>query len=75
VERDGRRTKYTATIAVSSVSFGAYDHAGRPLYVHYGGLEVLMRRVDAQLLPIEPADFFGDEKLIRNAVREALKPI
>jgi len=75
VERDGRRTKYTATIAVSSVSFGAYDHADRPLYVHYGGLEVLMRRVDAQLLPIEPANFFRDEKLIRNAVREALKPI
>lgn len=75
IDREGRRKKYTATIAVSSVSFAVFDHADRPQYVNYGGLEPLMRRVEDQLEPKDPSQFFLDEKRIREAVEVAMKPI
>lgn len=75
IEREGRRQKYTATIAVSSVSFAVFDHADRPQYVNYGGLEPLMHRVEDQLEPLDPSAFFRDDKRIRNAAEVAMNPI
>jgi len=75
IERDGRSKKYSATIAVSSVTVAIYDSANKPLYVAYGGLEPLMYRSDEQLLPLSPDKFFSDEKIIREAAQIAVAEI
>jgi len=75
VERDGRRMNYTAKVAASSVSFVIFDHSDKPLYVAYGGLEILMKRVDQNFEALDPSQYFIDEKRIRKAAQIAVKQI
>ena len=75
VQRDGRRLDYTASAAASSVSFAVYDHTNKPLYVAYGGIEMLMKRVGQSFEALDPNQYFTDEKLIRKAARIAVKAI
>jgi len=75
VERDGRRLKYTARVAASSVSLAIFDVRYRPLYVAYGGLEMLMKRVGEKFEPLDASLYFQDEKRIRKAARLAVKEI
>ena len=72
---EGRGKKYSANINVSSVLLTIYDATGEPLYVHYGGLEPIMRRQGEQLNPIAPEELLLDEKKIRKAAQLAVKPI
>ncbi|MFK7829596.1 MAG: hypothetical protein AB8B57_07455 [Congregibacter sp.] len=75
VKKKGRGLKYTATVAASTVTLSIYDERERPLYVNYGGLEVLMMREKTEFKPLDPSTFFQDEKRIRKAVSIAVKPI
>ena len=75
VKKKGGGLKYTATIAATSVTFTIYDEIEQPLYVNYGGLEVLMMRNKEQFEPLDPSEFFQDEKRIKKAVQIAMKPI
>jgi hypothetical protein len=72
---EGRGKKYSAKVAVSSVSVAIYDSANKPLYLYYGGLEPLMYRQQEQLEPLTADKFFLDEKLIRKAAQIAVDPI
>jgi hypothetical protein len=72
---EGRGSKYTATVSVSSVSVSIYDSASVPLYQHYGGLEPIMWRQGEQLQPLSADKLFLDEKLIRRAAQIAVDPI
>lgn len=75
IERKGRNQNYRGQITVSSVSFAVFDQTDRLMYVNYGGLEVLMRREEDQLMPLPPEQYFSDEKRIRKAAQIAMKPI
>ena len=83
VEWDGVRQRvqkkgggsFSGNIFVSSVAVAMFDDTDALLYSHRGGLEVLMRREKDQLVPIEAANYFQDEKLIRKATKLALDPI
>lgn len=72
---EGRGKKYSANVAVSSVSVAIYDSANKPLYLYYGGLEPLMYRKEEQLEPLTADQFFKDEKRIRKAAQIAVDPI
>lgn len=74
VKKKGRLS-YTANIAASSVSFSIYDVREQPLYVNYGGLEVLVERIEQEFHPLDASEYFQDEKRILKAVDIALKPI
>jgi len=74
VEYEGRGKKYSAEIAVSSVSVAVYDSTYRPLYLHYGGLEPLMYRAGEQLEVLSSDKFFLEEKKIREAAEIAVDP-
>lgn len=69
------RLKYTASVAASTVSVSIYDQREQPLYVNYGGLEVLMMRDGEELKPLDPSEYFQNEKRIKKATALALKPI
>ncbi len=69
------RLKYTATVAASTVTLTIYDQKKQPLYVNYGGLEVLMMRDKKEFKPLDPSEYFRDEKRIKKATELALKPI
>ncbi|RZV36081.1 MAG: hypothetical protein EX272_09390 [Chromatiales bacterium] len=72
---EGRGKKYSAKVAVSSVSVAIFDSANKPLYLYYGGLEPLMYRKQEQLEPLTADRFFLDEKRIRKAAQIAVSPI
>lgn len=75
LEREGRRMNYTAKVAASTVSFAIYDQTDKPLYIAYGGLEMLMKRVGDGFEPIDPSLYFVDEKRIRKAAQLTVKEI
>ena len=75
LEREGRRLNYTARVAASSVSFTIYDETNQPLYMAYGGLEMLMKRVGESFEALDPSLYFVDEKRIRKAAQLAVKEI
>ncbi len=75
LENDGKRANYEANVSVSSVVFGIYDAAEAPLYLHYGGLEPLMRREGGQLVPLPPERLLLDDTKIRKAAGIAVKPL
>jgi len=75
VQRKGRSLKYTASVAATSVSLSIYDAREQPLFVNYGGLEVLMMRVKEQFQPLDASEYWQDEKRIRKAAQIAVKPI
>lgn len=75
IARKGGGLKYTATVAASTLTFSVFDETEQPIYVNYGGLEVLMMRVKDQFHPLEKSEYFQDEKRIRNAAQIAIKPI
>ena len=74
VKKKGR-LRYTANISASSVSFSIYDVREQPLYINYGGLEVLVERIEAEFHPLDASEYFQDEKRLLKAVDIALKPI
>lgn len=74
VKKKGRLS-YSAKIAASSVSFSIYDVREKPLYVNYGGLELLVERIEQEFHPLDTSEYFQDEKRILKAVDIALKPI
>lgn len=69
------RLKYTASVAASTVALSIYDRREQPLYVNYGGLEVLMMRNKEEFIALDSSEFFQDEKRIKKATGLALKPI
>jgi len=75
VPKKGRSLNYTASVAASSLTFSIYDPAEQPLFVNYGGLEVLMMRVKEEFQPLDSSEYFKDEKRIKKAVDVAMKPI
>ena len=75
VKKKGGGLKYTASIAASSIAVSIYDVTQQPLFVNYGGLEVLMMRVKEQFEPLDASEYFQDEKRIKKAVQIAVKPI
>lgn len=75
VERKGRSLNYTASVAATSVTFAIQDVTEQPLFVNYGGLEVLMMRVKEEFQPLDKSEYFKDEKRIRKAAQLAVKPI
>jgi hypothetical protein len=75
IKKKGGGLKYTASVAASSVTFSIYDASEQPLYVNYGGLEVLMMRVKQEFQPLDSSEYFKDEKRIRKAAQVAIKPI
>ena len=64
---EGRDRGYGGNIRASSVVLGIFDPSGRLLYLNYGGLELLQKRVEAKLLPLPASDYFADEKRVRKA--------
>ncbi len=75
VKKKGGGLKYTASVAASSIAISIYDAAERPLFVNYGGLEVLVMRNKKEFLPLDASEYFQDEKRIKKAVQTAVKPI
>lgn len=75
VQKKGGRLKYTASVAASTVTLSIYGHSEQPLFINYGGLEVLMMRVKTEFHPLDSNEFFQDEKRLRKAMSIALKPI
>lgn len=75
VKKKGRGMKYTAKVAASTISFSIYDQREQPLFVNYGGLELLMMREKTEFKPLDPSNYFQDDKRIRKAVNIAIKPI
>ena len=75
VRKKGGSLKYTASIAASTLTFSIFDATEQPIYVNYGGLEVLMMRVQEQFQPLDSSEYFQDEKRIRKAAQLAIKPI
>ena len=75
IEREGRSGDYAGRIYVSSVLFAVFDESDQMMYANRGGLEPLMRREKAQLLPLSADQYFQDEKKIRKAAQIAMKPI
>ena len=72
---EGRDRGYGGNIRASSVAFTIYDPTGRPLYAHYGGIELLQKRVEAQLLPIPASEYFSDDKRVRKAAQISVSEI
>lgn len=75
VKKKGGGLKYTASVAASSIAVSIYDVTEQPLFVNYGGLEVLMMRVKKEFQPLDASEYFQDEKRIKKAVQIAVKPI
>lgn len=75
LENEGKSIQYKANASVSSVVVGIYDAKEAPLYVNYGGLEPLVRRVGDQLQPRPVDQLLIDEKRIRKAAQIAVAPI
>ncbi len=75
IKKKGGGLKYTASVAASSISVSIFDVAERPLFVNYGGLEVLVMRVRKEFQPLDASEYFQDEKRIKKAVQTAMKPI
>jgi len=75
LRKKGGSLKYTASAAASTLTFSIFDATEQPLYVNYGGLEVLVMRVKQQLQPLDASEYFRDEKRIRKAAQLAVKPI
>ena len=67
--------KFKGTIAASSVSISIFDRREKLLFTNRGGLEVLLERNRQQLIPLPPETYFKDEKRIREAAKEAVKPL
>ena len=55
--------------------FEDWQERWQPLFVNYGGLEVLMMRVKEEFQPLDSSEYFKDEKRIKKAVDVAMKPI
>jgi hypothetical protein len=64
--------KFSGKVAASSIEITIADRSQRPLFRGYGGIEVLMHRVDKQLIPLPSSDLFQDDKRIDKAVTIAL---
>ncbi len=75
LKKKGGGLKYTASVSASSIAVSIFDVIEQPLFVNYGGLEVLMMRVKKELQPLDASEYFRDEKRIKKAVQIALKPI
>lgn len=75
LKKQGGSLKYSASAAASTLTVSIFNASEQPLYVNYGGLEVLVMRVKQQLQPLDASEYFQDEKRIRNAVELAIKPI
>lgn len=75
LKKKGRGLKYTASVAATSIAVSIYDATEQPLFVNYGGLEVLMMRVKEEMQPLDASEYFKDEKRIKKAVQVAVKPI
>ncbi len=75
IRKKGGSLKYTANVAASTLTFSVFDATEQPIYINYGGLEVLMMRVKEQFQPLDSSEYFQDEKRIRKAAQLALKPI
>jgi hypothetical protein len=75
VASEGRDKGYGGDIAASSVSVAIFDEANRIKYLHYGGLELLQKRVEAMLEAIPADEYFADEKRVRNAAKVAVSEI
>jgi len=74
VEHSGRGN-FSGTIPATSVSVLIFDRNENLLYSHSGGLEVLMRRDDAQFVRLPEGSYFLDEKRIRNAAKNSVAPL
>ncbi len=75
LKKEGGGLKYTASAAASTLTFSIFDETEQPVFVNYGGLEVLVMRVKQQLQPLDSSEYFHDEKRVRKAAQLALKPI
>lgn len=71
----GKRHKYAARVAASSVTFAVFDDKDTLLYVDDGGLEMLMRREGQSFIPLTAGQFFSDEKRIRKAAQLSVAKI
>lgn len=75
VEAKGRDRGYSGDIKASSIALAVFDASGRLLYENWGGLELLQKRVDAQLLPLPAEQHFADIKRARAAAKESVSEI
>jgi len=74
IEAKGRG-KYSGQIAALSLEVRFVDRSERPLYVGNGGLEVLQRREQQQLVPLAADQLWQDDKRAEKAVALALKSL
>jgi len=74
IESKGRG-KYSGQIAALSLEIRFVDRSERPLYIGNGGLEVLQKREQQQLVPLPAEQLWQDEKRAEKAVTIALKSL
>ena len=74
LETEGRRKKYSANVAVTSVTLALYDESNTPIYTWHGGLEPIMYRQEEQLQPLPVEKLFQNEDWIREAAESTVDP-